>query len=138
MSEKRPAGRPTGRPQGKVSGSAEVHKRGEGLNTGKVGNADYSERKGSSRPASGQSSNRDIPNNPLGGIGGLGNMGNTGSSHGYSQGPMGNSGFSHGNSQNPLGGIGGLGSGSNYGGPNLSPNNSPQRSGSGPDPVRCI
>ena len=130
MSEKRPAGRPTGRPQGKVGGSAEVHKRGEGLNTGKVGNANYNERKGSSKPASGQSSNRDIPNNPLGGIGGLGNMGNTGSSHGYSQGSMGNSGFSHGNSQNPLGGIGGLGSGSNYGGgPNLSPNNRPQRSG---------
>ena len=41
MSEKRPAGRPTGRPQGKVDGSAEVHKRGEGLNTGKVGNVQF-------------------------------------------------------------------------------------------------
>ena len=130
MSEKRPAGRPTGRPQGKVDGSAEVHKRGEGLNTGKVGNVNYNERKGSSAPASGHGTNRDIPNNPLGGIGGLGNMGSTGSSHGYSQGPLGNTGSSHGSSQNPLGGIGGLGSGTNLtGGSNLNPNYRPKRSG---------
>ncbi len=127
MSEKKPTGRPTGRPQGKVDGSAEVHKRGEGLNTGKVGNVNFNERKGTSRPASGPGSNRDIPNNPLGGIGGLGNTGQTGSSHGYTHGSQGSTGH-YGSSQNPLGGIGGLGGGpgsgpTQSGGPNLRPNN---------------
>ena len=105
MTEKKPTGRPTGRPKTGAKGSAEAYRRGEGLNTGKVGNADYDERNASSnRPSSG--SNRDIPNNPLGGIGGLGGYGEQNSYH-------------SGSNQNPFGMLGGLGGGfgsSNYSG----------------------
>ena len=38
MTEKKPAGRPTGRPKTGSKGSAKAYRRGEGLNTGKVGN----------------------------------------------------------------------------------------------------
>ena len=115
MTEKKPTGRPTGRPKTEAKGSAEAYRRGEGLNTGKVGNADYDERNASSnRPSSG--SNRDIPNNPLGGIGGLGGYGEQNSYH-------------SGSNQNPFGMLGGLGGG--FGSSNYSGGNGPRRSRGG-------
>lgn len=105
MTKKKPAGRPVGRPTGGKTGTSTVHKRGEGLGTGKVGNADYGGRTGghavpgsSSGPKG--SAKRDIPNNPLGGIGGLGGS--------YQQGSSGGNG--------PLGSIGGLGGAMGAGG----------------------
>ena len=41
MADNKPSGRPTGRPQSKPTASGSVHKRGDGLGTGKVGNADF-------------------------------------------------------------------------------------------------
>ena len=113
--EKKPGGRPTGRPHAKAEKKDTVYKRGEGLNTGKVGNVDYDERTASSKKEAGTDR---ASGNPLGGIGGLG--GNTGTHGGYtgSHGsyPGSHSGYSGNHSgpqvNTPLGSIGGLGQGS--------------------------
>ena len=57
--------RPQGRKRGETTSSGGVHKRGDGLNTGKVGNAGYSGRGKSSAPSGGSGIKR------AGGIGGL-------------------------------------------------------------------
>jgi hypothetical protein len=67
-------GRPTGRPQSKPTASGKVHKRGDGLGTGKVGNADYRERtegQNAKRPES-TGDRVSYGSSPLGSIGGLG------------------------------------------------------------------
>lgn len=103
MADNKPSGRPTGRPRTEATASGDVHKRGDGLNTGKVGNVDYNGRKENAKTPAGSGGNRDIPNNPLGGIGGLGSQpGSTGN--------FGSSSQPH-STGTPLGGIGGLGAG---------------------------
>ena len=96
MPDNKPSGRPTGRPQSKPGKTGSVHKRGDGLGSGKVGNVDYDERKVSAARPSSDSGNRS-GGSPLSGIGGLG-----GSSSGHSN---------HSQYGSPLSGIGGLGSG---------------------------
>ena len=115
MTDNKPSGRPTGRPGTGKTGSAGVHKRGEGLGTGKVGNVDYDERKASAATSSNQapSGDRNMSNNPLTGIGGLGGYTGSSGSHysGGQSGYHGNTHYTHSSEQSPLNGIGGLGSG---------------------------
>ena len=118
MTNNKPSGRPTGRPQSKPTASGSVHKRGDGLGSGKVGNVDYNERKsGQQNKAPGNTGDRgSYGSSPLGGIGGLGGNHYSGSSHQQ------NSGMS------PLGGIGGLGTGSGSSGGFQQGGGTPRRS----------
>ncbi|MBR4456600.1 MAG: hypothetical protein IKS32_10290 [Solobacterium sp.] len=111
MSENNRNRRPTGRKPTEATGSGKVFKRGEGLNTGKVGNADYEERKAGSGGHASGSGNRGTGGNPLNGIGGLGQGMNSGgyghTSHsGHSNDPL-----------NQIGGMGGYRPGNPYTGP---------------------
>ena len=131
MADNKPSGRPQGRPQSKPAVSGSVHKRGDGLGTGKVGNADYNERKAGQenrRPES-TGDRGSYGSSPLGNIGGLG-----GNSSSYNQ----NQSHNQQSGMSPLGGIGGLGGGlgssggsqNPYGGSPLGTGR-PKRSGGG-------
>lgn len=124
-------GRPTGRPQSKPTASGKVYKRGDGLGTGKVGNADYRERtegQNAKRPES-TGDRGSYGSSPLGSIGGLGGNNASYGSHNQSN---------HQSGMSPLGGIGGLGGGlgssggsqNPYGGSPLGTGR-PKRSGGG-------